>query len=119
MRHARNLRTLGGLAVLCAGLPIAGGCTHNDSYGANPCAPTSTAVGPGAVQYGSVCDVPAESNSVVNAVTKPLLGANRPPRVVVSEPDGGRPRYTWRAADPDGMITTRVEGNVDDPTVVR
>jgi hypothetical protein len=43
---------------------------------------------------------------------------SRPPKVVVSEPSGSR--FPWRRPDPDGsLITTRVEGALDDQTTNR
>jgi len=100
------------------------GCTHNYYYGAaSPCGPV--AVAPAVVENGVVCEVPSQvvSGGTVasgsSVVTSPVLGASRPPRVVVSEPRT-RPRLGWRSADPDGgLATTRVEGAVDDPTVTR
>src|SRR5689334_20400919 len=59
MRRARFVR--GTLGVLLAGWVGSAGCTHNYYYGAVPvaCAP-GTAVVPGSVSYGSVCEVPAQ-----------------------------------------------------------
>ena len=123
--HARIVRPLGGLGVLLAGLTVSSGCTHNYYYGAG-CAPGAASVVPGTVQYGSVCDVPTRVNGGVavsdvpsTVVAGPVLGAARPPRVVVSEPNGGS-RFAWRRSDPDaGMVTTRVEGGVEDSTRTR
>ena len=69
--------------------------------------------------------------SIVTApsvVTTPSISAGtpigsrlKPPRVVVSEPIGGRGRgYAWRPSDPDsGLATTRVDGALDEPTLTR
>jgi hypothetical protein len=105
------------------------GCTHNYYYGVNPCAPAPTAVVPGsAVQYGSVCEVPTEvyggSGSSVagrSTLTAPVLGPARPPKVVVSEPNGGSgSRFSWHRSDSESnMVTTRVDGAVDTPSVTR
>ena len=67
MRSARKLRRIGGPALLLVSLTPTLGCTHNHYYGtaANPCAPAGTTIVPGTVQYGSVCDVPAEPGSSV------------------------------------------------------
>jgi hypothetical protein len=82
---------------------------------------------PGAVSYGGACDVPttvlgnAAAGSAIrsSAVGAPVVVGAPPPRVVVSEPSGGS-RFAWRRTDPESnLVTTKVEGAVDDPTVTR
>jgi hypothetical protein len=52
-------------------------------------------------------------------VTTPIIGTARPPRIVLSEPNGGS-RFSWRRSDPEGSLaTTRVEGAVQDPSLTR
>lgn len=123
MRHARISH--GGLLALLPGLMISAGCTHNYYYSDNPCGPAPAAVVPGSVQYGSVCEVPTQvegGSTVVSrapGLTTPIIGAARPPRVVLSEPSGGS-RFAWRRSDPEGSLaTTRVEGAVQDPSLTR
>lgn len=115
MRQARFFH--GGVLLLLAGSVGSAGCTHNYYYGAAPpCAPGA----PGAVAYGSVCDVPAASggSAVAQNGTRSSAVASTPPRTVVSEPSG--PRLSWRRSDPEASIaTTRVEGAIDDPTTTR
>ena len=139
MRHARTSRAvLGGMLALTAAAST--GCTHNYYYsgsGPGPCAPTT--VIPGTVgtlpstrdantySYGEVCDVPTQvyggaSSAVGTPIsTAPILSANRPPRVVVSEPTRGGSRFgAWRPMDPESnLATTRVQGGLDDPTRLR
>ena len=114
------------LAITCLGGGV--GCTHNYYYAYDPCgpAPATTAVIPGAVSYGNVCEVPSRVVSPPAVVSTPrvvpntpILSRVRPPRVVVSEPNGSSRNYAWRRADPDGMLSTRVEGALDDPTLTR
>jgi hypothetical protein len=127
MRRARFLRgTLGGLLT---GLVASAGCTHNYYYGAAPvaCAPgtTATAVAPGTVQYGSLCDWPARlfgggtvvvaSPGVRSSVTTTAPPSSNSSDVVVSEPVN-RPRLSWRRSDPESsssVATTRVEGAIN------
>jgi len=104
-------------------LASSNGCTRNYYYATPLCGPT--AVAPAAVEYGAVCEIPTQTvdgGTVVSARplnTSPVLGGARPPRVVTSQPRGGS-RLGWRSVDPDGgLATTRVEGNIDDPTLTR
>jgi hypothetical protein len=127
MRHARLWQGGRGLGWAVLGMLAWPGCTHNYYYGAAPaCAP---AVVPSTVANGAVCAVPGQVQggtvlaqgagpaTVVNGT--PVLGGPRPPRVVVSEPNGGLFRG-WRRSDPDsGLATTKVEGALDDSTVNR
>src|SRR5262249_60651073 len=86
MSHARSLRTLGGLLAVAL---ASSGCTHNHYYTYDPCAPAATRVVPGALQYGSVCDVPtavAGGSAVASGASTPVIGGGRPP-----PPGGGRP----------------------------
>lgn len=132
IRLTRIVRPLGVVGAILTTLFASPGCTHNYYYtGANPCAPGTTAVLPGAVQYGSMCEVPSkveggvavvDPNAGSSIVTTPLLGGARPPRVVVSEPGAG-PRLSsnWRRSDPDSssLMSTRVEGGTSDSRVTR
>lgn len=128
MRCARFLR--GGLGLFLAGLLLgSAGCTHTYyvyGNGAPPCAPELV---PGTVSSGAVCDVPAQpssANTVVQGTARtpaaesaPLTSTARPPRVVVSEPKRGL-LGRWQPVDSSrGVATTRVEGNVADPTTIR
>jgi hypothetical protein len=126
MRHARFVSPRGVL-LACLGLAclvLSVGCTHNHYYGYNPCSPGSTMVVPGSVQSGAVCEVPGSPTIVAGGGSSdaPVGGGSaRPPRVVVSEP-GRNPgsRFSWRASDPEGgMVTTKVEGAIDSPTITR
>jgi hypothetical protein len=126
MRRARFVR--GTLGVLVAGWVGSAGCTHNYYYGGVPtaCAPGTTTVVPGTVQYGSVCDLPSRlfgGGTVVAASpgVRSSVVTSAPPgsRVVVSEP-ANRSGLTWRRADPEsGLATTRVEGTIEDETTVK
>ncbi|MDR3635481.1 MAG: hypothetical protein P4L84_16875 [Isosphaeraceae bacterium] len=115
MRQSRFLH--GGLLFVLAASAGLAGCTHNYYYGGVPqCAPGT----PGAVQYGSSCEVPAASGGaalVQNGTRSSAVGPT--PRVVVSEPSG--PRLSWRRSDPEaGVATTRVTGGItDDSTTTR
>ena len=120
--HWGIVRGVAGVLLGTTLLAASNGCTHNYYYGAPACGPTVTA--PSAVEYGAVCEVPG---SVVNGGTvitsrplnsTPTLGGARPPRVVVSQPNGSS-RLGWHAADPDNGLATRVEGALDDPTLTR
>ena len=129
MRRARFIRTTrNALLAVWAGVGLAG-CTHNYYYGAVPvaCAPGTSTVVPGAVQYGSVCDVPARvigggtivasSPGIRSSVTTTAPPSSS--QVVVSEP-ANRPHLSWRRSDPEsGMATTRVEGALDGDSTVK
>jgi hypothetical protein len=122
MRLARFAR--GGSIALLGGVISSAGCTHNYYYGNAPLCPPSTTVVPGAVQYGASCDVPTQviGGSVASQASPPstALSGSMPPRVVVSQPSNGAPRFPWRRSDPDSSLaTTRVEGALDDPTVTK
>jgi hypothetical protein len=114
-----------GFLLAVAGSIASSGCTHNYYYGAAPvCAPTTVTPGAGVVTYGEVCEVPTQvvgGGTLVSStpiVTTPILGGPRPPRVVVSEPNGRS--GGWRRPDPESSLaTTRVEGALDDPTLTR
>ena len=108
MRQARLMR--GGLVLLLSGWVGSAGCIQN-YY------PVPVAGSGGVVQYGSVCDVPAARGTVVTqgAPATTVIGA-QPPRVVVSQPSSG---FSWRRSDPESLATTRVEGNIDEPTVTK
>ena len=133
MRNVWKHRGIAGLIVISGLLPSTG-CTRNYYYGGLPgCGPTQ--VIPGATQYGStiqygnICEVPTQvvggSGGIIaqsSEISTPLLSRGKPPRVVISEPlgSGSRPRYSWRATDPEnGLATTKVEGAVEDSTTVR
>jgi hypothetical protein len=126
MRRARFTR--GTLGVLLAGWVGSAGCTHNYYYGSVPvaCAPGTSTLLPGTVQYGSVCEVPAQivgGGTVVASspgIRSSVVGTAPPSsRVVVSEPLD-RPRLSWRRSDPESnQMTTRVEGALDDDTTVK
>ncbi|HMB08043.1 MAG TPA: hypothetical protein VKP69_30480, partial [Isosphaeraceae bacterium] len=83
MRLARFAR--GGPIALLVGVIGSAGCTHNYYYGTVPvCGPT-TAVAPGTVQYGSVCDVPTQVVGGGSVVTQgpprtTVVAGARPPR---------------------------------------
>ena len=126
MRRVRFERwTLG---VLLAGWAGSAGCTHNYYYGtaATACAPGTTTIVPGAISYGSVCDVPARifgGGTVVAAspgVRSSVVGTvPTSPRVVVSEP-ANRSGLSWRRSDPESdLATTRVEGALEDDTTIK
>ena len=123
MRLTRFAR--GGSIALLGGVIGSVGCTHNYYYGNVPVCPPSTTVAPGAVQYGASCDVPTQVVGGSSATQGPsrssVLTGALPPRVVVSEPIVGPPRFpSWRRTDPDsGLATTRVDGALDDPTITR
>jgi hypothetical protein len=123
MRLARIAR--GGSIALLGGVIGSAGCTHNYYYGNVPVCPPPTTVAPGTVQYGASCDVPTQvvggSSATQDASRAPVLTGSMPPRVVVSEPLIGPPRFpSWRRTDPDSSLaTTRVEGALDDPTVTK
>lgn len=126
MRHARiALKGLGALLAVAGGA-LSSGCTHNYYYGAVPACGPTTALAPGTVRYGEVCEVPPTQvvgGSTLVAgrpiVTSPALGGPRPPRVVLSEPGGTR-RGGWQRPDPESSLaTTRVEGALDDPTLTK
>ena len=128
MRHPTRRR--GGLrrpAALAAWLAAASaGCTHNYYYGTPPaCPPTATTITPGVVRYGEVCEVPTVvggGNTVASApsTVSPGLSGPRPPRVVLSESNDGGFRSAWRRSDPeDSLATTRVDGALNDPTVIK
>jgi hypothetical protein len=122
MRLARLAR--GGSIALLGGVIGSAGCTHNYYYGSVPGCPPSTTVTPGSVQYGASCDVPTQviGGSVANQSSAPstVLSGSMPPRVVVSQPSAGNPRFPWRRSDPDSSLaTTRVEGAIDDSTVTK
>jgi hypothetical protein len=135
MRPIRTVRVRPGIVLVAALLSASSGCIHNHYYGATPvasCDPSSSPLGPSStsVPFGQVCEIPSQvtggsgsSGGTVVATSPvppgPLLSGPRPPRVVLSEPNTG-PRFAWRRADPDsGLATTRVEGNIDDPSVTR
>jgi hypothetical protein len=112
--------------LAAAGSVTSAGCTHNYYYGAVPagCPPVVTAA-PTGVEYGAVCEVPTQvvgGSTVVAGKTlqpAPTLSGPRPPKIVLSEPNGGS-RFAWRRSDPDsGLPMTRVEGAVDDPSLTR
>lgn len=123
MRLARIAR--GGSVALLGGVIGSAGCTHNYYYGNVPVCPPATTVAPGVVQYGASCDVPTQVVDGSSATQSPSRSSATngalPPRVVVSEPIIGPPRFpSWRRTDPDsGLATTRVEGALDDPTVTK
>jgi hypothetical protein len=112
-------------ALAAAILAGAAGCTHNYYYGTPvACAPAVTT--PGVVENGALCEVPTQvvdGGTVVSGrplVATPVLGGARPPKVVLSQPNGGSRLGGWRSADSEGSLaTTRVEGAVDDPTLTR
>jgi hypothetical protein len=122
----------GTLGALLAGWVGSAGCTHNYYYGMPPtaCAPGTTTIVPGAVQYPSLCDLPGtlfRGNTVVAASPGPKVTSTAPPatdstEVVVSEP-ANRQRPSWRRPDPESssVATTRVEGaiNSDDDSTVK
>lgn len=128
MRRARYMR--GTLGVLLAGWVGSAGCTHNHYYGSGipvACAPgTTSALVPGSVQYGSMCEVPARSVAGGTVVSSPgvkssVVAVVPPPstRVVVSEPLN-RPHLLWRRSDPESnLATTRSSGALDDDTTVK
>lgn len=130
MRHSRLTNSVFGSLLVSCWL-TASGCTHNyycTTPGSGPCAPMTVVPGATAsnVQtYGEICEVPTQvvgGGTVVAGTpltTTPALGGARPPRVVLSDP-AGRGRGPWRRTDPESSLaTTRVEGALDDPTVVR
>jgi hypothetical protein len=122
MRLARLAR--GGSIALLGGVIGSAGCTHNYYYGSVPVCPPSTTVTPGSVQYGASCDVPTQvvGGSVASQASPPstVLSGSMPPRVVVSQPSTGGPRFPWRRSDADSSLaTTRVEGTYDDSTVTK
>ena len=128
MLHARTVFRCCGFGVLSAVTLVSTGCTHNHYYSNNPCGPTAPlAVMPGSIQNGTICDVPTEvyggsagsTVSTPSAVSTPMAARARPPRVVISEPNGNS-RFTWRRSDPEsGLATTRVEGAIEEPTTIR
>ncbi|MFO0907219.1 MAG: hypothetical protein U0794_02450 [Isosphaeraceae bacterium] len=124
MRHVSRLQARRILAA-CVGLVAScalTGCTHNHYYSYNPCAPGTTTVIPSGVAAGPVCEVPSAGGSTVvggRPSSDPVIvGSGRPPKYVVSQP--GKGSLSWRSADPDGsMMTTKVDGAVDSPSVTR
>jgi len=114
MRQARFTPRVVGTLLSLAGSVLSAGCTHNYYYGAAPaCAPVVGGVVTDG-DYGSVCEVPSQvvgGSTVVAAVPArptPTLTGPRPPKVVMSQPNGSRD--VWRRSDPDGLAVTRVEG---------
>ena len=101
------------------------GCHQNFYYYGEP--PYGPPVkGASSVQVGSMCDVPMTQvvdggtrSSEVSAPTTRVSGSTVSPRVVVSQPDQGPQRLSWKRADPDAGPTTTVEGNIDSPTINR
>ena len=133
MRRARFMRAT--LGVVLAGWVGSAGCTHNYYYGNPPvaCAPGTTTVVPGTVQYGSICDLPsrlfgggtivASSPGIRSSATSTAPpSSSEPSHVVVSEP-ANRPRLSpWRRSDPESSVAiTHVEGalNSDDDSTVK
>jgi hypothetical protein len=121
MRRAQLLRTALPALAIAAG---SAGCTHNYYYGS--AIPVYSSPG----EYGDVCEVPSQVSGgtvLVQSPSAPATVAAAPgtTRVLVSEPLGsgtffrGGSRLAWRRPDPDSLITTRVEGGVDDATVTR
>ena len=107
MRQARFLR--GGLAVLLAGWVGSAGCIQN--YYPVP------VTGPGGtVQYGSVCEVPPAGGPWSSRL-RPHDGRRR------AAPTRGRQPAEFPVllarSDPDSLATTRVEGNIEEPTLTR
>lgn len=112
--------------LLALAMPaLSAGCTHNYYYTGTPnaCPPMVSipAASTSVVEYGAVCEVPSQSlagTTLVPSIPSVSSGA-RPPRVVLSEPNG-RPRLSWRRSDQESSLaTTRVEGALDDPTLSR
>jgi hypothetical protein len=97
------------------------GCTHNYYYGTY--VPAYAAPG----QYGEVCEVPSQVSGgtvMAQAPGTTVLAAAPGTRVLVSEPQGitpifRGPRIVWRKPDPESLVTTRVEGGIDDASVTR
>jgi hypothetical protein len=127
MRRAHYVR--GALGVILTGLVGSTGCTHNYYYGGVPtaCAPGTTTIVPGSIQYGSVCEVPSRlfgGGTVVASspgVRSSVVGtAPSGSRVVVSEPANGS-GPSWRRSDPESNLAarTRVEGALEDDTTVK
>lgn len=130
--RARLPRAIG-LTLTCLAILSSGtGCTHNYYYGNDPCG-APTAVVPGVVQYGNVCEVPSRevgapsvvsapssSNTPVLSAGNPIGARPKPPRIVVSEPaDRGR-GFAWRPSDPEGgLARTQVEGAYGEPSLTR
>ena len=100
------------------------GCTHNHYYGA----PVPVCAEPAVLGgYGSVCDVPTQvgGGTVIAQVPARTTVVTTPPRstrVVSSAPpieshpmtsNTGRP--SWRRSDPEGLATTRVDGDLGSP----
>ncbi len=120
MSTARHQRRIG-LASTILGLACAqvGCCQHYYAQPALGCPPV--AAQPSAMRYGSVCEA-TDGTVVGQTPSRSSTIADSPrPRVVVSEPNGGRlaGRSGWRRTDPEGLATTRVEGALDDETVHR
>ena len=124
------------LWIVLAGWAGMSGCTHNYYYTTPGCAPT---VGQTvSSQVGSVCEVP-EQGEIVASTPGTVVGSaparrivNAAPnasnsRVVISQPGyssqtgraGGNRLAGWRRTDPESSATTRVEGTLDTPSVIR
>jgi len=118
MRRAHYVR--GALGVILTGLVGSTGCTHNYYYGGVPtaCAPGTTTIVPGSIQYGSVCRSYRRGSSAAGPswrrARSPILGRRHRPvgsRVVVQRA-GQWVRPSWRRSDPESNLAarTRVEG---------
>ncbi len=119
-----ELRRWAAIAVTSAAAFASVGCHQNFYYYGEP--PYGPPVkGASNVQVGSICDVPTQvvdggtrSSEVLPPTTR-VSGSTVSSRVVVSQPEQGPARVSWKRADPDAAPTTTVEGNIDSPTVVR
>ncbi len=103
------------------------GChQHYHYYNGNPSCPPSASMAPSSMQYGSVCDVPAEEVEGGNVISSnstrstTVVGTRNSERVVVSQPQKAAPFSGWRKSDPDGgLATTSVEGGLDESSTIK
>lgn len=118
-------RALPGVVLGVMLLLVGPGChQHYHYYNSNPACPPGASMAPSSVQYGSVCEVPAEEIEGGNVVSSnssrstTIVGTRTPERVVVSQPRNSAPFSSWRKSDPDGgLATTSVEGGIDESTI--
>jgi hypothetical protein len=128
MRNTRWISWLGRKAlgvVLAGGMGCCGwGChQHNYYYYTNPPGCPPGTIMPSTVTTGPICDVPTEvvegGTTVASSSPRSTVISNgRKSRVVVSEPSGSKPRFSWRSSDAEtAPAVTQVEGALEDSSV--
>lgn len=112
------------IAAMAGALCVCGlGCHQHYYYYGPPgtvagCPPGMLA--PSAIVEGQVCEVPSavDGGTIIGARSTVIDGGRKQPRVVISEPAGGRSssssRIGWRSYNPEDIpAITRVEGALD------